>query len=152
MQEPTYHEARNPIEYITDDNNCWLCVSHKKRSRFGYVQLKRNGYVELHRYSYSINKGIIPSGMVVRHTCDIPGCFNPDHLIMGTHRDNVADRVARGRTTMGVDHFRAKLTEDNVIEIRSSSKTVSELAREYKVDYKTIQQVVQFVTWKHVSS
>jgi len=50
-----------------------------------------------HRISYSITRGAIPPGMVLRHSCDNPQCVNPDHLTPGTHKENMRDIVDRGR-------------------------------------------------------
>lgn len=44
-----------------------------------------------------IHHGDIPDGMVVRHKCDNPSCTNPDHLELGTRRQNVMDKIKRGR-------------------------------------------------------
>ena len=51
-----------------------------------------------HRVAYQVFKGEIPAGMCVMHTCDTPLCVNPDHLRLGTHQENIADRSRKGRT------------------------------------------------------
>lgn len=57
-----------------------------------------------HRASYRIHKGSILNGLHVRHTCDNPACINPDHLVLGTHQDNMSDMALRhpGRAASGV--------------------------------------------------
>jgi len=58
------------------------------------------------------------SKLIVRHSCDNPGCCNPDHLSVGTHADNVADRVERDRSALGITNGRAVLCEQCVILVR----------------------------------
>lgn len=54
--------------------------------------------VRAHVLSWCIhNKSQLPIGMIVRHTCDVPSCFNPYHLVVGTFKDNTADMILRGR-------------------------------------------------------
>ena len=103
MQEPgmeNFHFNTKLIEYEINSNGCWICTSHTK-DQSGYPQVRRNGKIwRGHRYSYTIHKGDIPEGQVVRHTCDNPNCINPDHLILGTQRDNVNDIFDRERRNM----------------------------------------------------
>jgi hypothetical protein len=93
--------------------------------------------------------------MLVRHTCDVPACCNPDHLLLGTTADNVADKVARGRAQHGEACYNARLTEQAVRDIRRryvpKQVTLSMLAREYGVSLSLIQGVIAGRSWKHVA-
>lgn len=94
----------------------------------------------------------MPSGIVVRHKCDNPKCFNPAHLIEGTTADNVRDRVERGRSAKGEKHGRSKLTTRRVRKILRDTETpINELARKYGVSPKAIRLIKQRVNWKHVA-
>ena len=100
MQEPgmeNFHFNTKLIEYEINSDGCWICISHTK-DQCGYPMIRRNKvFWRGHRYSYTIHKGDIPEGQVVRHTCDNPNCINPDHLILGTQKDNVKDMLERNR-------------------------------------------------------
>jgi hypothetical protein len=73
-----------------------------------------------HRLAYAAYYGLDEAklGGVVLHSCDNSRCINPLHLRLGTHQDNVADKVAKGRQARGSRHGASKLTEIQVAEIR----------------------------------
>jgi hypothetical protein len=82
-----------------DYSPCWNWQGSLDRHGYGQFKL---GFglspLRAHRIAYEACKGEIPEGMHVLHSCDNPRCCNPDHLRVGTHADNMADREARGRT------------------------------------------------------
>lgn len=137
-----------PIEYIKTKNGCYECISHKA-DKNGYIDMCiNNNRVKLHRYIYSKFFNNIKDNEVVRHRCDNASCINPEHLEIGSHRDNVEDRCKRGRSAVGTSHGRNKLTEQQVKEIRSNEKdSISKLSRMYGVDRKNIRLIKQFKTW-----
>ena len=133
-----------------DENGCHNCTSHTKNKK-NYFHIHHKAHY-LHRYVYTVNKGEIPQGLTVRHTCHNTNCINPEHLIIGTHAENVADRVAAGRSAVGEQNGRSKLKTTQVIEIRNDNQTkIMDLAKQFKVDPKTIRNVKQRVYWKHVA-
>lgn len=71
-----------------------------------------------HRYSYMYHHGDIPQGQQVNHSCDNRCCVNPQHLVLGTQRDNMADMVRKNRHNAGVRNAAHKLNWDQVIELR----------------------------------
>jgi hypothetical protein len=108
-----------------------------------------------HRLSYEINKGEIPSGMVVMHKCDRPQCINPDHLELGTQADNVADMHAkrRNKPTIGELNGMSKLTGEQVAAIRARyvsycrKNGARPMAREYGVTHQTISSITRGDSW-----
>lgn len=142
---------RKPIETKTNEQECILVVSHLP-NRDGHILMRINGKSELlHRYVYEKMHGKIHGDAIVRHKCDNPNCVNIDHLELGTHQDNVNDRVERGRSAFGKGNGRSKLTEEDVVYIRTcEGVTVAELSRMFSVDRKAIRSVLQYKTWKHV--
>lgn len=132
--------------------NCWEwtgCLSH------GYGSLKVNGKRFIaSRFSYELHYGKIPKGKFVLHKCDNPACIRPEHLFLGTQKDNVRDSVSKGRNMVGEKQNFAKLTNEKVIEIRSlySKGNISqtELGKKFNVHQHTISCLVRRQTWKHI--
>ena len=82
------------------DDECWRWIAAIRKA--GYGALKINGLVRgAHRISWELHYGEIPPGLYVMHTCDIRSCVNPKHLFVGTHKDNMADMMAKGRSPRG---------------------------------------------------
>lgn len=122
-------------------------------------EIKLNGYTECwvfgrremaHRAAYRELVGPIPEGKIIRHTCDNPRCCNPAHLLPGTQADNIRDKVARNRQAKGERHGSAKLTEQQVREIRASPISGRKLSPIYGVSQTMIDQIKRRVRWAHV--
>lgn len=100
--------------------------------------------------------GIIPKGIVSRHTCDNKHCVNPDHIIAGTDRDNVNDAIERKRypSKRGTLNSNCKLSESQVYEIKqlAKSNTLSRarIAQRFGVCKGTINAIVYGQNWQHL--
>lgn len=139
-----------PIEYVENINGCHICTSHSCTTD-GYPRITLLGRLQrISRILYEKHNGQIPDGMVLRHTCDNPGCINLAHLIIGTHADNVADRVLRGRSAVGVRNGRSKLNEQQVQQILGSTASHCSLSRQFGVSEKTIRLIRQGRNWASV--
>lgn len=151
------------IQYSLE--GCWLWTGNKQPSGYGIFDLvvpytrSSRQRIRAHRLSFLIFNGLIPDGLNVLHRCDNPPCVNPDHLFLGTHADNSHDRDAKGRTARGERSGMAKLTEQQVCEIRAKYQwhkrgNSKALAAEYGVTQGTILTVVskrnQRRSWQHL--
>lgn len=121
----------------------------------GYATLNIRPPIKAHRASWILHNGEIPKGLLVCHTCDNRKCTNPDHLWLGTHKENIQDKIKKGRsnTPKGIQLKVAKITEEQVIEIRLKLKnglTCSEIGRQYRISRKIISRIKNNDTWKHI--
>ncbi len=124
------------LGYI-NSNGCWLCTTLSK-DHDGYVYIHYGKInTRLHRVVYKVFIGHVTVNELVRHKCDNPGCCNPDHLQVGTAKDNSLDMVERGR----VNKKRVKLSTKKKKAIARSTKTIPELAEENQVCYNTIVKI-----------
>lgn len=106
-----------------------------------------------HRIAYQIYFGKIPAELSILHRCDNRPCIEPQHLYAGTAKQNSLDAILRGRTPKGIKHGMAKLSEEDVYNIRmlSSNKTASsEIAVKFGVSYHTIWDITTGRSWRHI--
>lgn len=81
-------------------NKCWLWQAAKMPAGYGVFSV-RGVKQRAHRVAYELCVRPIPAGMFVLHRCDTPACVNPLHLFLGTHTDNMRDKIAKGRAFNG---------------------------------------------------
>ena len=112
------------------------------------------GPVLAHRVAWELYRGPIPAGLRVLHHCDNPRCVNPDHLYLGTQRDNMRDCQQRGREPdrKGVQNGHSKLTEDQVRFIRRSALPAAKMAALLGVCRTAVGEVRRGRNWKHVDA
>lgn len=128
------------------------CIVKPKNYK-GYRRARFNGrVVGAHRIAWEKANGPIPEGMSVCHRCNNKSCENPDHLYLGTHKQNIQDAWADGLVPkmQGERHGKARLTEQQVLEIRASDLSRSKLAEMYQVHRATIQHIVERKSWRHI--
>lgn len=139
-----------------DENDCWNWTGSKTNG-YGEMRIKNVNH-RAHRLAWELTHGPIPDGLVICHHCDNPACCNPAHLFVGSHADNVADKVRKGRGRCGAlrgeDAPWAKLTADQVRAIRAEYEaggvTQVALGKRYGVDHTLISLIVRRKKWSHL--
>jgi hypothetical protein len=140
----------NSTSQHTDFGKCWEFTAG--RNKLGYGVLRVNGPKKFaHRMIYML---FHPESnpIVVRHNCNNPSCINPAHLREGTQKDNAMDRKLSGREgdRKGIKNGRSKLTEQQVLDIRTSDKTGAELARIHGVSKTVACHIKNRKSWRHI--
>jgi hypothetical protein len=134
-----------------DGSGCWTWTGNVWH--VGYGTIWRDGRpVYAHRVAFELQKGVIPSAMCVCHTCDNKLCMRGDHLFLGTHLDNMADKNIKGRQAKG-EQRAEKLTALDVAEIRRrcrSGERQSVLAAAFGVNQSHVSRITRGLGWKHV--
>ena len=144
---------------VTGEDDCWEWQGGKTKNGYGVLftggrdELGRRNRMLAHRFSFKFYNGFLPEGKLVCHTCDNRPCVNPKHLFLGTYLDNNRDMMAKGRFVVGEKHYAAKLTENNVREIKQNllgKQTQEEIARRFGVTREAISRISQGKNWKQV--
>lgn len=132
------------------ETGCWNWQLSKDRDGYGYMTVSRASRKNqrAHKVAWVVfNVRTVPEGMVVRHTCNNPGCCNPTHLILGTVKDNNRDRFNQGR------YSRRTLTEEDVITIyklRDAGYTNEQLQQMFGRSESAVRDIYLGKSWKHV--
>jgi hypothetical protein len=138
------------LSKVDKSEGCWLWIGAKTRGNYGHMRYKKShGWVmkRSHIVSYELYKGDT-KGLLVCHTCDNPSCVNPDHLWLGTVKDNADDMVSKGRGTK--KKTRCKLTEELVASMRelySKGVKQKDLATMFGVKRNTVSIICSLKRW-----
>jgi hypothetical protein len=135
-------------------SECWLWTGEINEGGYGLLYIKEKAR-PAHRVSWELNRGSIPEKLKVCHKCDNPPCVRPDHLFLGTQRDNVYDMIKKGRMGLrgqnkGVINGACKLSPELVLEIRADNRKRCEIARHYKISDVQVFRIKNRINWKHV--
>lgn len=145
---------------IKNKNFCWNWTGGNNGFGYGRFRFKNKKY-GAHRFSYELHNGPIPKknghhGTCVLHKCDNRKCVNPDHLFLGTHSDNMKDKVKKGRcnSSKGENRFNHKLKNNNIKLIKNLYKSGNfsqrQLAKKFNVSQTAIRYLLINKTWKHI--
>ena len=141
--------------YVIDKHNCWNWIGSKDRDGYGVFGHHRNKQIRAHRASYELHIGEIPKEMMVCHSCDNPSCINPQHLFVGTAKDNTQDMIKKQRRFIlfGSNHPNAKLTEYQAHEIKQLRKQnvpLTNIANQFGISFQTVSSIAKGTTWKRI--
>jgi hypothetical protein len=140
------------LQYADRGPGCWTWNGTVAVAGYGVLSFNKK-IIYAHRLAWKMYRGVIPPGMYVCHTCDNRVCVNPMHLFLGTHLDNMRDKITKKRTPRGSQHHAAKLTDAAVREIKrrlSAGEVQSRLAEEFGVRPMCISATKHGKAWVHV--
>jgi hypothetical protein len=118
------------------ETHCWTWTGSRKKDGHGQIWTGQTTVVAT-RALWTVLNGPIPDGLVIRHRCDNPPCMNPEHLSLGTPKQNSLDAVARGR----VNKDGRKLSPEvrrGIAALRESGMTIQAVAEHFKISPKTV--------------
>ena len=142
---------------VDKSGDCWLWT--KCKDTHGYGQLKQAGkLLRAHRVSWTLSNGAIPKGRYILHKCDAPACVRPEHLFLGTAKDNSDDMIAKNRdnhslNVKGSAHGQARLSESQVLDMRQRHKggeAIDSLAQRYRISYGHAWGIIRRKYWAHL--
>lgn len=142
---------------VDKTETCWLWTASRNRGGYGQFgdETGLPGHMDrAHRMSWKLTRGPIPDGLLVLHKCDNPACVNPEHLYLGTKRDNARDALERGQMSTGpshpvprgTDHWNAKISDAQAAEIRkrrAQGELLRILAAAYGVSEAHISRIAK---------
>jgi hypothetical protein len=135
------------------ENECWEC--NIGLNGLGYSRIQINGTRILsHRLAYQLTYGLIPDGLSVLHHCDNRKCCNPNHLFLGTYKDNSDDMISKGRRSdfSHNNNGMSKLSQYKVNEIRelylTGKYTHKTLGKIYNINASTVGRIILKKTWR----
>ncbi len=136
-------------QYVQKTNGCWLWTGTNNGLGYGMIYDTRCGEKVLaHRVSWEIHHGIIREGQNVLHRCDTPACVNPEHLFLGTHADNMADKTAKFR---GRCSFKSADAITRILHLFRNGHRVRQLAEMFGVSPGTINNILSGRSYGHLT-
>jgi len=141
------------MKFKIDANGCWNFTGSINKKGYGRVKVKKQEFLAHRLMAHLTIRPLASENQVVAHKCDNPRCINPEHLFITTQEGNMLDRDAKGRMSRGDTHPNAKLTTNDILEIRSlyeSGISQTEISKKFNVGQPSIYHIVHRKTWKHI--
>lgn len=130
-------------------DTCWRWVGAVNKRGYGVFQIGlADGTILAHRMAWMLARATDPTGMQVNHTCDQPDCVNPDHLYLGSQKDNLRDMSTRLRNRIGEAHGCARLTDAQVLDLRrrrTQGEGIRALGRAFGISYGSAWRLVRMI-------
>ena len=160
-------------------DECWMWTSTTTKAGYGKCRVDGRTWLA-HRYSYVLHKGELLGKLQVMHSCDVPGCVNPNHLSLGTAKDNSQDMVKKGRASKrwlghkhtesakkkmsdarfanppdkkGIKHHLCKFSESDVHEMRrmhAQGINQTDIAAAFRCAQSNVSLIVRLKRWSHI--
>lgn len=135
-----------------DPSGCIVWTGSLNSDGYGQIKAERSRALKLATHvSWFLKYGVWPNGSLM-HSCDRPACVKPSHLSKGTQKQNMEDKVKKGRQLKGEQIEQSKLTEDQVREIRrlcvETSLTYKEIGKIYGLTHVNIWMVHKRRAWE----
>jgi hypothetical protein len=155
MAPPLIPIEQKLLRYVVAGNGCWNWIATKDRDGYGLLTHHRGKQIRAHRASYEFHVAKIPTGLFVCHSCDNPSCVNPEHLFVGTSKENTRDMIDKNRRPVlcGEKHPNAKLTNDQVAQIkqlRSENRLLKDIANQFNISFQTVSSITKGTTWNNI--
>lgn len=145
---------------VDQSSTCWEWKGPKAKNGYGtfsglYRVFKTTW---AHRLAYLITRGPIPPGLEILHSCDHRSCVNPDHLSLGTRKENMRQASERGKLfhwtrPRGESNLSSKLTEmqvKQVIKLSSEGYSKNQICKEFNISRCTVHRLTKGKSWKHL--
>lgn len=135
---------------------CWHWIASRRANGYGQFGVPGRPMQKAHRVAWFLVNGDIPVGMCVCHRCDTPSCVNPNHLFLGTLRDNARDMVAKGRNRQprGDNHPHRKISSADALEIKRrisrGAERLVDIAKDYGISPEAVGGIKSGRKWRHV--
>ena len=140
---------------VEKTGTCWIWTAAKNSAGYGVFHPSKHPLIGAHRWALSqeLGRPLAPTEFAC-HRCDNPACVRPEHLFVGTHEENMADMVAKGRSAVGERKVRtAKLRDWQVVAMRNeaaSGAPLRDLAARYGIAKSGVCSIIRGDRWSHL--